>query len=47
MVNINCFMEYLDRNPTDPELDVREIVDMNEFLNVIKSIHLLVPGAKK
>ena len=34
---INCFTEYLDRNPTDPELDVREIVDMNEFLNVIKS----------
>lgn len=34
---INCFTEYLDRNPTDPELDVREIVDMIEFLNVIKS----------
>lgn len=33
---LNCFEEYLVKNPKDPELDVSEIWNMDEFLKSIK-----------
>lgn len=34
---LNFFEEYLVKNPKDPELDVREIWNMNKFLKSIKA----------